>query len=52
MRRVWGKGLGLWSIRQLVAAMGGKIEVVSEPAQGSTSTVSLPRRMSEAHPLH
>ena len=37
-----GFGLGLWVVGQLVAAMGGRIEIESRPGQGSTFTVRLP----------
>lgn len=38
-----GFGVGLWLVRQLVEAQGGKIEVRSKPSEGSTFIVQLPR---------
>ena len=39
-----GTGLGLSSVRHLVLACGGTIEVVSEPGQGSCFTLRFPLR--------
>jgi two-component system, OmpR family, sensor kinase len=39
-----GIGIGLWLTGRLVAAMKGRITVVSHPGQGATFTVQLPRR--------
>lgn len=43
-RHYGGLGLGLWIAAQIAEAMGGRIEVQSELAQGATFTVTLPRR--------
>jgi signal transduction histidine kinase len=37
-----GLGLGLYLARELVHAMGGSIQVESEPGRGATFTVELP----------
>lgn len=42
-----GFGLGLWVARELVAAMGGRIDVESAPGRGAAFTVHLPRRSEE-----
>jgi PAS domain S-box-containing protein len=43
-RNYGGFGLGLWIARQVVEAMGGEVEVASRLGEGSTFTVTLPRR--------
>jgi two-component system OmpR family sensor kinase len=37
-----GFGVGLWVVRQLTEAMGGQIEIVSNPGAGSRFCVSIP----------
>jgi signal transduction histidine kinase len=44
VRHFGGFGLGLWITRQVVEAMGGTIDVASEPGQGTIFTVELPLR--------
>lgn len=45
-----GFGVGLWLVRRLVEAQGGRIEVQSEPARGATFTVRLPRDITQSDP--
>ncbi|SEU35967.1 sensor histidine kinase [Stigmatella erecta] len=42
-RHYGGLGLGLFITRQVLEAMGGQVSVCSEPGQGATFTVELPR---------
>jgi two-component system OmpR family sensor kinase len=46
--RSGGFGIGLWLSHKLVQAQGGALEVESEPGQGSTFSVTLPRNIT--HP--
>ncbi|HUS67106.1 MAG TPA: HAMP domain-containing sensor histidine kinase, partial [Kofleriaceae bacterium] len=41
-RNFGGLGLGLYIVGEIVAAHGGEIDVVSQPGDGSTFTVTLP----------
>ncbi|WMW64897.1 response regulator [Nitratidesulfovibrio liaohensis] len=43
-----GTGIGLFVASQVVRQHGGHIAVASEPGEGSTFTVSLPRRLPDA----
>jgi two-component system NtrC family sensor kinase len=40
--RARGLGVGLFDVRNIVQAHGGKVEVESQPGQGSTFTLTLP----------
>jgi signal transduction histidine kinase len=45
-----GLGLGLFVVREVVRAFGGRVEVESQLAQGSTFTVRLPGVLPEDPP--
>lgn len=46
-RKVEGLGLGLFVVKSLAEAHGGRVDVRSEPGAGSTFTVVLPKRSSD-----
>ncbi|WP_225410175.1 protein kinase domain-containing protein [Stigmatella hybrida] len=47
VRHYGGFGIGLWLVREIVQALGGRVEVRSVPGEGATFTVTLPRRPPE-----
>lgn len=44
-RHIEGIGIGLHIVRKLTEALGGEVTVVSRPDEGSTFTVTIPRRL-------
>jgi len=50
MSRPVEEGFGLFSIRERLESMGGRMEVESEPGQGTRVTLRLPLRLEEAPP--
>jgi PAS domain S-box-containing protein len=51
VRHFGGFGLGLWIVRQIVEAHGGRVHVDSAPGEGSTFTVEVPRLAARPEPL-
>jgi len=49
--QVHGTGLGLYTAREAVAAMGGVVRVRSTPGKGSVFTIHIPALVSEDAPL-
>jgi signal transduction histidine kinase len=45
-----GLGLGLWITRRIAPHLGGSIEVRSQPGEGATFALCLPRFPAEARP--
>jgi signal transduction histidine kinase len=43
-RRYGGFGIGLWLVREIAVAHGGRVELVSAPGSGSTFVVHLPKQ--------
>ena len=46
-----GMGIGVYESREFLRALGGELEVRSEPGHGSTFRLLLPRHDPEAHAL-
>jgi signal transduction histidine kinase len=49
-RHYGGLGLGLYIVREIVTASGGRVDVRSRPGEGSTFTVTLPLRSPGSDP--
>ncbi|MCP3974664.1 MAG: HAMP domain-containing histidine kinase [bacterium] len=46
-----GSGLGLSIVKELVDALGGRVDVMSEPGHGTTVRLSLPKAVAEPFPV-
>ena len=51
-RHYGGLGLGLFIVREVVDALGGRVTLRSQPGEGSAFTVELPLAGPPVHPAH
>jgi two-component system sensor histidine kinase VicK len=42
-RRYGGSGLGLYTVRAIITAQGGEIRLRSQPGEGTTAEITIPR---------
>lgn len=45
-------GLGLSLVREVAVALGGSVDVDSQPRRGSSFTITLPSAAQDALPMH